>query len=333
MAVRAAARYLALGVLLAATQPLLAGEALYIRNTGPVAGLFGLPALRGDTRAAAGHWQLALHGSLASHYVSEERGDELLNFDGETGRLALEWRFGLAPDWEIQLELPWLRHSGGHLDGPIEQWHQLWNNTDGGRSRVADDQLSYGYRSDPFSATDDFLLQDERSGFGDPSLALSHRFYHGERSALSLSLGYKFGVADAQQFLGSGADDAWLALRGSAAVTDSFDLYGQFGLLHAGRGDLLPEVQERDLWFAGLGMDWWFVRHWALLLQLDAHAAPADSAIKGLGEDALLGSAGLRWRADARWEVELAIAEDLATETAPDVTLLASFRYRPAARP
>ncbi len=330
MAVRAALRCVALGALFASL-PLAAGEALYIVNTSPVAGLYGLPALRGDTRAAAGHWQLALHGSLASHYVSQQRDGELLNFDGETGRVALEWRFGLAPDWEIQVELPWLRHSGGHLDAPIEQWHQLWNNTDGGRSRVPDDQLSYGYRSDRFSAAGDFLLQDERSGFGDPSLALSHRFYRGERAAWSLSLGYKFGVADAQQFLGSGADDAWLALRGSAAVTDSLDLYGQFGMLHAGRGDLLPGVQERDLWFAGLGLDWRFGAHWSCLLQLDAHAAPADSAIKGLGEDALIGSAGLRWRAGRRWEVDVAIAEDLVTETAPDVTLLASLRYRPPA--
>ena len=59
---------------------------------------------------------------------------EYLNLDGETLRFALELRYGLAENWDLQLEVPWLEHSGGNLDRLIDDWHDLWGMSDGGRS-------------------------------------------------------------------------------------------------------------------------------------------------------------------------------------------------------
>ncbi len=306
-----------------ASASLAAGEPLYIKDLGPLSGTLGLPAQRDAVLAAPGQWQFALHTALASHYVSQERGNELLNFDGETFRAAIDMRYGFAPDWEVQLEVPWLRHSGGHLDGFLDDWHDLINTTDGGRSEVPKDLLVYGYRDG-----DSFLLRDERSGFGDPSLSVSYQLRRTPAYSASLALGYKLGSGDADQFLGSGSDDAWVGLRASYGDDTSLRWSGQFGYLRAGRSDLVPTIGERNLWFAGLGFDWQVFQRWSLLAQLDAHAAPANSAIKGLGEDTVIGSAGLRWQVAHDWALELAIAEDLNPETAPDVTFFASLRYR-----
>ncbi|MEP5567088.1 MAG: DUF3187 family protein [Halioglobus sp.] len=310
-------------LLLAATFS-VASEPLYVKNLSPVAGLLGLPSQREAEVSAAGSFDLALHGGIASHYVSESNDSEYLNFDGETVRLALEARYAIADNWDLQLEAPWLDHSGGNLDSLIDGWHDFWGMSDGGRSNVPRDLLDYRYLG-----SDDFSLQDDASGLGDITLALNHEFYSDERSSAAVVLGYKFGTGDEDEFLGSGADDVYVAVRFSGDHGNDLPLrwHGQLGYLHAGEIDFIQNMQERDLWFAGLGLDWRISPSWSLLGQLDGHAAPTDSSIDGLGEAAIMLSFGGRWRFAPQWALDLSIIEDVQVETAPDVTFQASLRY------
>jgi hypothetical protein len=313
------------GVLLAPAA--LASEPLYVRNLSPVAGLFGLPSQRDAATLGRSELALALHGSVASHYVNESNANEILNLDGETLRFALELRYGLAQDWDLQLELPWVEQSGGDLDSAIDNWHDFWGMSDGGRSSAPRDVLDYRY----LSADGQFSLQDDTSGMGDISLALSHAFYRDQDSVLSVALGYKAGTGEEEEFLGSGADDVYIALRFSGEQMSNLPLswHGQAGYLRAGDSDLLQGVQERNLWFAGLSADWRISQNWSLIAQLDGHAAPMESELTGVGEDAAIGTLGARWYFAPRWSVEISVVEDIRVETAPDVTFQASLRYRP----
>lgn len=304
-----------------------ANEPLYAKNLGPAAGLLGLPSQRNAATLAAGQFSAALHGSIANHYVSDSDRDEQLNFDGETWRVAFEARFGLAEGWDLQLELPWLDHSGGNLDGLIDDWHDIWGMPDGGRSRVERDLLDYRY----LGQGETFLLQDDASGMGDINLSLTHRFYQVDSASASVALGYKFATGDEDDFLGSGAQDAWLALRFSGEHLSDLPLrwHGQLGYLHAGDSDLLGEVQERDLWFLGLTMDWIVAPAWSIIAQVDAHAAVAESDISGLGDDTIMLTVGGRWRLSDGLALDVSVVEDIRVETAPDVTFQLSVRYRP----
>ena len=313
-------------LLLLAAQSVAASEPLYVKNLSPVAGLLGLPAQRTASVDTAGQFNLALHGSLASHYISEGSGDEYLNLDGETGRLALEVRYAISDNLDVQLELPWLKHSGGKLDSLIDNWHDFWGMSDGGRSNVEQDLLDYRYRGE-----DNFLLEDDSSGLGDTSLSLGYRFYGDEEASASIVVGYKFGTGDEDKFLGSGADDAYLALRFSGDQRSDLPLrwHGQLGYLYAGESELIQNIQEQHLWFAGLGLDWRLGESWSLLGQVDAHAAPADSDIKGIGETAVMLTLGARWRFAEQWDLDLSLVEDIQVETAPDVVFQAGVRWRP----
>ncbi len=170
--------------------PAAASEPLYVKNLSPVAGLIGLPSQRDAYTTAGGKLAAALHSSIASQYVNDGNSTEFLNLDGETLRFALELRYGLAENWDVQLEVPWLDQSGGDLDGAIDDWHDFWGMSDGGRSDVPRDVLDYRYASPEGG----FSLQDDASGLGDVSLSLSHVFYHDDSSAVSVALGYKFGT-------------------------------------------------------------------------------------------------------------------------------------------
>lgn len=307
--------------------PVVASEPLYVKNLSPVAGLLGLPSQRDAQTTETGRLAAALHSSVANHYVNENSGNEFLNLDGETLRFALELRYGLAEDWDVQLEVPWLDQSGGDLDGVIDDWHDFWGMSDGGRSDVPKNILDYQYAS----PAGGFSLQDDTSGLGDISLSLSHVFYRDDTSAVSLALGYKFGSGDEDDFLGSGADDVFVAVRFSGAQMSNLPLswHGQAGYLRAGDSDLLDDLQEKNLWFAGLAVDWQFAQRWSIIAQLDGHAAPLDSNLTGVGDDAVMASLGTRWTFAQNWSVDINIVEDIRVETAPDVTFQASLRYRP----
>ncbi|MEJ2532636.1 MAG: DUF3187 family protein [Halioglobus sp.] len=304
----------------------LADAPLYARNLAPVAGLLGLPSQREASTREGGSFGIALHGSVASHYVSDSGEGERVLLDGETRRFALQARYGLAEDWELELEVPWLRHSGGELDDLIDSWHDLWGMPDGGRSAAPADRLRYGYRGDGGQ----FLLEDDVSGLGDISLSLHHTFYRDDEAAASVAVGYKFASGEERDFLGSGGDDVYAVLRFSSGMLQDLPLrwHGQLGYLRAGASDLLKPLQERDLWFAGLTLDWAIAPTWSLLAQVDSHAAPLDSELTALGDDAVFLTLGARWRFAQEWAVDVSFIEDIRVETAPDITFQASLRYR-----
>jgi hypothetical protein len=172
--------------------PVAASEPLYVKNLSPVAGLLGLPSQRDAHTTEPGSLGAALHSSIASHYVNDSSRDEFLNLDGETLRFALELRYGLAENWDVQLEGPWLDQSGGNLDSLIDDWHDLWGMSDGGRSDVPRDELDYRYATRAGS----FGLQEDESGLGDVSLSTTYAFHRDDSAAASLVLGYKFGSGD-----------------------------------------------------------------------------------------------------------------------------------------
>lgn len=303
-----------------------AAEPLYAKNLSPVAGLLGLPSPRAAELTGSGNWQFAAHVGIASHFAVDSNSREAVNLDGETWRAAFDFRYGLTGQWELQLELPVLSQDGGSLDSLIDGWHDLWGMPDGGRKDVPRDRLDFRYGS----ASGGFALQDSAGGVGDVTLALHRALYRDDSWQLSAGVGYKFASGRERDFLGSGAEDVFAVFRaGHAAPGSRFRWQGQAGYLRAGSSDLLGPAQERNLWFAGVGMDWAWLDALSLLLQVDSHSAPLDSSLTALGGTALLLTAGARWRFSEHWALDLGFVEDIRVETAPDVTFQASLRYRP----
>lgn len=307
-------------------QAAYAQEPLYVKNLSPISGLLGLPSQRNAGVAPMGALDLVTHVSVANNYVAESRSSELINLDGETLRLALELRYAFAEKWDVQLELPWLDHSGGQLDSLIDNWHDFWGMSDGGRSDVPRDLLDFRYQGEQA-----FALQDDASGIGDTTLSVNYQFFRDQSSAASLVAGYKFATGDEDDLLGSGGDDFFAALRFSGDHLADLPLrwHGQLGYLRAGSSDVLDDIQERDLWFAGLTLDWVLSERWSLLAQVDGHAAPMDSTLTAAGDEAIMLSGGVRWTFARQWSVDFVVVEDVAVETAPDVTFQASLRYSP----
>ncbi|MEM8563298.1 MAG: DUF3187 family protein [Pseudomonadota bacterium] len=303
-------------------------EPLYVKNLSPVTGLLGFPSQRFAGSEPRGELGVALHSSVSNTYILDTNSREFLTLDGETLRFALDFRYGFAADWDIQLEVPWLEQSGGHLDRLIDEWHNLWGMSDGGRSRAPRNVLNYQYAS---TFAPGFLLEDKSSGIGDISVALNYAFFSDEDAVASVVVGYKFGVGDEDKFLGSGGDDQYLAVRFSGDHLSALPLrwHGQIGYLRAGDSGLLDGIQESNLWFAGLSVDWMLNDHWSLLAQVDSNAAPTNSGLTAIGDTAATFTAGVRWRFAEQFSADASVVEDIVVETAADVIFQISLRYNP----
>ncbi|MES2885425.1 MAG: DUF3187 family protein [Pseudomonadota bacterium] len=98
---------------------------------------------------------------------------EELTLDGESERLALRYRAGLAPVFghalEWSLEVPLLFTGGGVMDSGIESWHSIFGLPNANRDDLPQDQYRIRYVRDGVTLLD---LDKGSSGFADVRLGL-----------------------------------------------------------------------------------------------------------------------------------------------------------------
>ena len=303
---------------------------LRVSNQAPLARLCGLPTLDRARLLAEGEYETSFSWDLASSYTLGGNESEQLVFDGESHRLALRLERGLTNGWEIGVELPMIAQRQGGLDGFIEGWHDFFGLPQGGRDQAARDQLNYRYEKNSRPL---FSLQDEENGLGDLRLLLSRQLHVAADSSLALHVSLELPTGDDRQLLGSGSVDVALWVSGEQLwrpAGQRLALHWGGGLLVADSGDILS-AQRRPLVGTGtLGLAWSAWPWLALQVQLDAHTSLFDgSGLRQIdGASAQLAIGGAVAVAE-RTRLELAVVEDIAVDTAPDVNfhLLLSRRF------
>lgn len=300
-------------------------QPLYVENLSPLAGLIAIPApIEPPIHEGI---SADLNFAVASHWVNEDNGAEAVFFDGETQRHSLHLEYGINSDWAVSLTLPYVSHDSGFLDGLINNWHDAFGLSDGGRALYPEDQFSYRFTT-PNHAFD---LNESSNGIGDVRLAVRNVWYRNNSSQVGWRLGYQFATGDEDKLLGAGVGQAFGELHFSGAHLSDLPLtwHGRIGATYSGDIDSIGPDQNNVLWYAGLSGDWRLTERWSLLAQIDSHAAIADGEIDAVGSMAAMLSLGARYRFTPQWTVDLSFIEDIAVETAPDVTFQATLSYRP----
>jgi hypothetical protein len=303
-------------------------EALDVRHGGPLTGLFGLPSPGESVALAPGEdrrFDFLLQGS--SHSVSEVAGAEELLLDGETWRAALRLRTRLAERWELGVEVPWIRNSGGSLDGLIDDWHAVFGLPDGIRDQLPNDQLRYAYRN---PAGDVFEFADDRGGLGDIRLSAGYRLREDAAGSLSLRAAVELPTGDEEELTGNGAADYSLGLaweRASAEGTGRWSAYVIAGVIRYGETDL-PALETRD--FGGwvqAGVGWRVTPRIELLGQLQAASSPLDTGLDAWGGSLML-ALGAGVDIGRHYRLQLGFTEDIDVETSPDITFMLRLTRR-----
>lgn len=292
-------------------------------NQSPLIQLYGLPGLGAPHLLAPAQSRIDLQFEAANHFVGKSAATESLFLDGETHRTTLKIYRGLTGGREVGIELPYIRHGGGFLDSFIESWHDFFGLPQGGRDRMPADQLLYQYRR---NGADSLLLSQPTAGIGDVRLTAGLPFPAWADTALRFSL--KLPTGASEKLLGSGAPDAalWFSTRCSRCK-GSISWYGGSGVLWMGKGDVLRDQQRQMVAFGSLGLHWRALARLTLGAQLDGHTPfYRDSALASLADSSAQLVLGGVWRAGPRYAWELAIAEDIVVDTAPDVVVRIGLR-------
>lgn len=295
-------------------------------NQNPFVQVYGLPAAQSAELTTNGKFNAGLQVDVSSNFTVGNEGDETISIDGETHRLNLQMRYGLTDGIEVGIDLPYLSHKGGSLDGLIENWHDFWGLPTGNRSNYPRDQLVFSYRKNgQFLAA----VTESQSGLGDVSLSLGYQLATNDKRQWALRTSVKLPTGDADQLLGSGSTDVVAGINlTDQSLMQKYNLtwHGSGGLLWMGSGDVLDDQREDWVAYGSLTLAWLATQNFSLKLQLDAHTAFYNSASTELGEESAQLVFGGAVRLGKHWMMDLAVSEDIVVGTASDVVFHIGIR-------
>lgn len=315
------------GVLLAgyvgglqASVPLTDPVPLAVRNVLPTAQLYGLPRPLGA--AMARHTELSLSVDHASNFSAAAADGVTVAFDGETTVLGLTLRGPLAAaggrmEWGV--EVPWVIHSSGFLDGFIDGFHDLTGFPDGGRGEAPRNRLEYLVAYPGATAV---RVDDAANHVGDLRSWIGYQLVRSTARTLGLRAQLKLPTGRVADLSGSeGADVAlWLEYADRSLLGRyrlSLSVMG--GLVLLGEGELAAPAQQDLVPVGHLGLQFLLSPRVRLHAQIDAHGDLLDSGVAQAAEAAVQGTLGGRWLFSPHGWLSFAVIEDLRADSAPDV--------------
>ncbi len=294
----------------------------YSRHQSPIVQIFGIPAAEDGALVPPGATDIRLVADASSSFSGGSDRDERLGLDGETYRFALVVRRGWN-GFELGLDIPYVAHEDGRLDGFINDFHEWTGLTSNLRKRVSQNRLNYFYAKD---GDTELAVREPTSGLGDLSLAAGFPLFRdriGADRALAVRLGLKLPTGDPDRLLGSGSTD--LSIRLAVHDPQTFrrarlTLLGQMGVLGIWNSEVLEE-QVRPLAVFGTGGFGWQPFSWlALKAQIDWHSPLfSDSDLRELGDWAPQAVFGGTFFLPGEVSLDWALGENIIVETAPDV--------------
>lgn len=295
-----------------------------ISNQSPLVQIYGLPRETGADIATPGRLIVALSQDLSSNYLVVSKAREQMILDGETYRLALSARYGLADRWELGVEIPYIVQGGGFLDSYVIDWHSAFGLPQGGRDKAPKDRLRYRYRRD---GVQKLKMDQAGSGIGDLSLTAGLGLYdqRGDKShdRLALKAALKLPTGDSTSLRGSGGTDFMLQLCGSMtnySEWGSLGVFGSLGGLVMSDGDVLRDQHNNLAGSGTLGLGWGPAPWISFKVQLNGNTPLyRGSSLDGLSGSSLMLVSGGALRLPGECLLDIGVTEDVAVGTAPDV--------------
>ena len=294
-------------------------DAFPLRNHNPFLQVYGLPTFQTHELVAAGKIDVGLSYDVANDADDADRLGERLIIDAESQVLNLSIRRRFGERFEFGIDVPWVRHSGGHLDSVIFNFHDLVGLPNSNRDGP-DDQYRLLFEQ---QGTVLFDTDVPTSGISDVQVTAAM-----DLGKATLRAGIKLPTGDPDELTGSGAADISLGLYGGSTTSlfqRELAYSGFLGVLVLGDGDIMPALQRSAVPYAGAALRWQATTRMALATQLYVQGPYFDAELDELGGNTFQLSFGADFRLRGSF-LRLAIVEDIAAAAAPDFALHLSFR-------
>ena len=303
-----------------------------VHNQHPLVALHAPPAPGERAPLRPGEWRWDLGLRLNNNSIQEgETTAERIVLDGETYRTSFTFSRGLRPGLAVAATVPLVAHSSGFMDGFIISWHDLWGLSNERREDFENNQLDFSYVQD---GAEQVALRKSAHGLGDVRLDLDWHLREAGLDGRSLVLrgGVKLPTGSSDRLLGSGGTDLSLQLLSSdyrSLEAWNVSLAWSLGALWLGESDVLDTIREDLVGIASAGFRWRVTPRFEAGMQLDMHTAMYDSALRTLGRGGVQLTTGFGVHLRGGSLVELAMLQNLRTDTTPDFGLYLGWRSAP----
>jgi hypothetical protein len=293
-------------------------------NQSPLVQIHGLPTETSASITPVGRSIFFLTQDVANNFVFSGTKFETLLLDGESYRWTLAFRYGLKEGIELGGAIPWIVQGGGFLDGFMESYHGIIGYSDD-RSLMPKERLAYRYKS---FGRQNLSMTHAGSGIGDISLFAGMKLYEeatdGRSDRIALRANLKLPTGNSADLFGSGGTDIAVFLCGSTDFSTRYGTLGAFGsagLLGLTDSHVLNGNREFIVGHGTAGVGW-SPKEWiSFKVQLNWNTPfYRNSELPELTESAMMLLSGGSIRLPGDYFLDIALGEDVAVTTAPDVT-------------
>ena len=288
--------------------------------------IFGIPTPLAGT-LAHGQSRFGVSGTYANQFSGGNAEQESLQLDGERAELRLSWFQSLNSCYNWGAELPLIAHGSGYFDRFIESWHELFGLPNGGREQTEQDLLLIDYQDTDGQR---LTMQSSSASAGDMHIQLVRHLgcgnNPGNRSSASARLGLKLPTGDTSLLSGSGAFDAYIDVTsGDLAAAEKLGFRVSAGLIALGSTSVVSNEEQWAV-YGSTVLGWHYSPGLELVSQLDWHSRLFTSELRELGSVALQLTVGGRFHLRSGAALDVAFLEDVAPDTAPDISLHMGYR-------
>lgn len=269
-------------------------------------------------------WRSSVDYANTAHLESNNREELVLDIESE--RRALELSYG----WELRnhqkllmgLNVAHWRHSAGHWDGFIDEFHQALGFPEGARPFFERNAFAARYTVNGVVVIDEANSDklSPRESWGLARLFTHYQWLN--RQAWSASAGVQLSTPlshNPRALFGMASTDisAWLSAQHHFAQT--WEQHGALGIAQQ-----IKSIGERantrheTIGFGQYGLAWRVNRYIELNTQAHYQGAVLDSQLVSLGDTYAVVLGG-RVYLPQRWNIEISVTEDILPLSAPDV--------------
>jgi len=285
--------------------------------------VYGLP-LPTAARITDTHQSQLLTSLNISNTINDGlSGNETLFVDIETKQLNIVFDYGFSKNWAFRVHAPFMSYDEGFMDSWIDDYHDALGLTEGIRPYHPQDQLRIEYQS---NGSSQIHIQEKQSGINDISLQTAYQATKEKDFNLSYWASVKLPTGDANKLMGSNHTDIALWVATDKTLENNLSLYANAGLLYMTGSKVMKSQHKNTVTFVTAGMQGQTWEKIVLKFQVDMHTAFYDSTIDFLSSVIQLTFGGSILFDSS--SLDIAVAEDIAVGTSPDVSFNFTWRYR-----
>jgi hypothetical protein len=310
-----ALRLFGLLLFMCASQVLASPVGLNTRDQNPMFQAYYLPGI--DLNSDQG-WQVSHSVYLTTVFQSNQETNETLILDAENYR----YDFSIAyqqDKFRLSATVPFIFNEDGSFDSAIEDWHDFFGLSQGGRTSRPHNQLDIIYTRNGQT----FFSQTQATNdIGDIAVSLSYSLANSDKNLSAISFAVDLPTGSEKNISGNEAFDIALWLSQAYRPSKLTNLYGLFGVSLPGQGGSLEQLQESVVWVGQIGLEQQLYPDWSAIVQLDTHTAFIEgSQLRALGHSFQV-QIGLRVKQITQdHDIDFFFSEDILVGSAPDITV------------